>query len=172
MTPYNNTIIAKPGFKSLPQIVSHIFSIFIWRRCSSVVCNVSVGNEVRACGNFINLKICWLTRPSCMFVLVDIGIGVRALLKKSFVGTPQIFRSRSKFDLLLQIERNHYSNRPTSKNTFSLFWSIEQEKISKPYFNVYNDYECGKHKISLELYETVEWARYTLWFHTLNHYIR
>ena len=30
---------------------------------------------------------------------------------------------------------------------------IEQKNISKVYFNIYNDYECEKHKINLELYE-------------------
>ena len=59
-----------------------------------------------------------------------------------------------------------------SKNfTIDLFWTIEQEKIAKIYFSVYNDYECGNHKVSPELYWRVKWMSYTLSFHTLNHYI-
>jgi len=48
---------------------------------------------------------------------------------------------------------------------------MELEKILKVYFAVHSDYQCGNHKISLELYETVEWVSHILWFHNLNHYI-
>ena len=47
-----------------------------------------------------------------------------------------------------------------------------RKKISKAYFSVYSDYECGNHNVSLELYERVEWVSYTLWFHTPNYYVR
>ena len=47
-------------------------------------------------------------------------------------------------------------------------WSIELEKILKIYFTVHSDYDGENHKVSLELYERVEWVSYILWFHTLN----
>ena len=56
----------------------------------------------------------------------------------------------------------------------------EREKLARImdfYFFSKHQYKLRRsqrknHNVSLELYERVEWVSYTLWFHTLNHYVR
>jgi len=111
-------------------------------------------------------------RPTAGKAFLEVGEGGPPL-KKPFVGgvTPSLAPTNDFqiYSIFFKFKRKGILIKDKIC-TINLSWSIELETILKAYFSAYSDYECGNHKVSLELY--VMWVSYTLLFYTLNHYIR
>jgi len=101
---------------------------------------------------------------------------VLQLVLRSWVYTRllKLIRTRRSLNEMRARRVNFWSNKSP------LVPQREREKLARImdfYFFSKHQYKLRRsqrknHNVSLELYERVEWVSYTLWFHTLNHYVR